>query len=360
MSVPTPVTVVDAPPAPPSPAPVASSSSSSSSWPFGSLYNRFAAWRKSLDLPNPGTVENLSKEAKQTLLNNYAFDGARADLSKSLSMNPMFQVTHSFHLGSQTTPPTYHFGAMFANDKLFMHGNVDHDGNLSARFNQGWSANNVSKVQAQLSTQPGQSYLQMEQDYQGSDYSLNAKAVNVSPADLSGIYMGSYLQSVTKNLALGVETILQQQAPGLSDVGAAYLAKYTSSDRNWIATAQVQGPGVLQASYWQKLSEKVDVAAELQVMAAPGRRDALATLAARYELRMASFRAQLDSTGKVSAYLEQRFAPTFSFLVSGEIDHFKNAAKVGVGVMIDSSSLTPEEMGMVPPPGVPAVPMPQP
>ncbi len=135
--------------------------------------------------------------------------------------------------------------------------------------------------------------------------------------------MGSYMQSVTKNLAFGVESILQHQGPGLSDIGAAYLAKYTSSDRNWIATAQVQGPGVLQATYWQKLSVKVDVAADLHVMAAPGRRDALATLAARYELRMASFRAQVDSTGKVSAYLEQRFAPTFSFLVSGEIDHFK-------------------------------------
>jgi hypothetical protein len=28
-----------------------------------------------------------------------------------------------------------------------MQGGIDHDGNLSARFNQGWSATNVSKVQ---------------------------------------------------------------------------------------------------------------------------------------------------------------------------------------------------------------------
>ena len=38
---------------------------------------------------------------------------------------------------------------------------------------------------------------------------------------------------------------------------------------------------------------------------------------------MATFRAQLDPTGKVSALLEQRIAPTFAVLVSGEIDHFK-------------------------------------
>ena len=159
------------------------------------------------------------------------------------------------------------------------------------------------------------------------DYTLNAKAVNPSPGDLTGIYIGSYLQSVSKNLALGVEGILQRQSPDMADVATAYLAKYTSTDKSWIATAQLQGAGILQATYWQKLSDKVDVAADLQVVAAPGRRDALATLAARYELRMASFRAQLDSTGKVSAFLEQKFAPTFSFLVSGEIDHLKVRAQ---------------------------------
>lgn len=67
----------------------------------------------------------------------------------------------------------------------------------------------------------------------------------------------------------------------------------------------------------------MEVAADLQLIAAPTRRDAIATLGAKYDLRLATFRAQLDSTGKVSALLEQRFTPTFAFLVSGEIDHFK-------------------------------------
>jgi hypothetical protein len=53
-----------------------------------------------------------------THLNNYSFDGARADLTKSLSMNPAFQVTHSFALGSQTSAPSYNFGAVFANNSV--------------------------------------------------------------------------------------------------------------------------------------------------------------------------------------------------------------------------------------------------
>lgn len=175
----------------------------------------------------------------------------------------------------------------------------------------------------QLSQQVGHSMLQLEQDYQGQDYSLNVKAVNPSPTDLTGIYIGSYFQSVTKGLALGFETLYQRQTPELTEFATSYLAKYTGANKNWIATAQLQPAGILQTTYWQKLSEKVEVAADLQVIAGPQRRDAVATLGAKYDLRMATFRAQLDSTGKVSALLEQRFAPTFAFLVSGEIDHFK-------------------------------------
>jgi len=321
--------------------------------PLANTYSRFASWRAALGLPNPGTVENLQKEVKSTHLNNFIFDGARADLMKGLSMDPAFQVTHSFQLASQSAPPTYSFGALFANAKVLLQGNVDHEGNVSGRFQQNWSVSNTSKVQAQLGMQPGHTMIQLEHDYSGQDYTLNGKVINPSPLDGSGIYVGSYLQSVSKNLALGIETLYQRAALDQAEMSSSYLAKLTGSDGKWIATAQFQPIGVLQATYWHKLSEKVEAAADLQVIAAPMRRDAIATLGTKYDLRMSTFRAQLDSTGKVSAWLEQRMAPSFAFTIAGEIDHFKNAAKVGVGVMIESTSLTPEEMGMVPPPGQP-------
>jgi mitochondrial import receptor subunit TOM40 len=226
---------------------------------------------------------------------------------------------------------------------------VDHEGSISARFNNGWSANNVFKAQAQLSQQPDQNMIQLEHDFHGQDFSANFKAVNPSPTNLTGIYIGSYLQSVTKNLALGTEALYQRPTPQNGELALSYLAKWANSDKTWIATAQLQPSGIIQATYWQRLSEKVEVAADIQVLSAPTRRDAIATLGAKYDFRAATFRAQVDSTGKVSALLEQRFVPAFAFLVSGEIDHFKNAAKVGVGVMIESTTLTPEEMGMVPP-----------
>ncbi|KAJ7685198.1 eukaryotic porin-domain-containing protein [Mycena polygramma] len=318
--------------------------------PLFNAYDRFALWRADLGLPHPGTVENLHKETKSTHLSNFIFDGARADLTKALSMSPLFQVTHSFALGSQTAPPSYNFGAVFGSTKVFMQGGVDHDGNMSGRFNYGWTGSTITKLQAQLSSQVGHSMIQLEHDYQGQDFSINAKAMNPSPTDGTGIYIGSYLQSITKNIALGVETIYQRPTPDVSELSTSYLAKITGTDKNWIATAQTQGQGVLQTTYWQKLSDKVEVAGELQLIAVPSRREAIATIGAKYDLRLATFRAQVDSGFKVSAVLEQRFTPAFAFLLSGEIDHLKAGCKVGVGVMIESSSLTPEEMGMPPQP----------
>lgn len=164
--------------------------------------------------------------------------------------------------------------------------------------------------------------INFEHDWVGSDFAANFKAINPSPIDGSGIFLGSYLQSLTKNLALGTET-MYQRAGGADEMNTAYLLKYTSTQRDWIATAQLQPQGLLSATYWHKLGEKLEIAADLQIVAAETRRDALAQVGAKWDLRMATFRAQLDSTGKVSALLEQRFAPTFSFLVSGEIDHLK-------------------------------------
>jgi len=271
-------------------------------------------------------------------------------------MDPAFQVTHSFSLASQTAPSQYNFGAVFANPSMFMQGGVDHDGNVTARFNRGWSASTVTKAHAQVSSSPdGHNMMQVEQDYTGSDFSLNVKAINPDPTDFSGVYIGNYMQSLTKNLALGVETLYQRGGyTGLgappTEISSSYLAKFTSGKKDWIATAQFQPAGILQATYWQQLGEKLEVAADLQLIVAPQRRDAIATVGAKYSLRQATFRAQVDSMGKVSALLEQQLAPTFSFLVAGEIDHVKSVSKVGVGIMIESSSMTPEEAGMVPQP----------
>ena len=85
---------------------------------LGSLNASFRERRQALGLTNPGTVENVSREVlKDVFLNNHTFSGMRADLMKSFSMNPVFQISHAFTMGAQGLPP-YTFAAMFGNDKV--------------------------------------------------------------------------------------------------------------------------------------------------------------------------------------------------------------------------------------------------
>ncbi|KAG0224851.1 eukaryotic porin/Tom40 [Mortierella sp. GBAus27b] len=292
-------------------------------------FARVHQFREDLNLPNPGTYEGVHREVKHTFLNNHVFDGARCDITKALT--PNFQVTHSFGMGSSSAPSSYNFGTAFVGQQSFLSGNLDTDGNVQARSNYAWSAHNVSKAQAQFSNTPGHSMLQVEQDYNGKDFNVNVKAVNPSPIDATGIYIGSYLQSVTQNLALGAEAVYQRPTPGQEETVWSYVAKYTGPD--YIATAQYQGFGALQASYYLRYSDKVDFGTEIQVVSAGGRRDAVATVAGKFEFRRSTFRGQVDTTGKVSAVLEEKIVPGFSFLVSGEMDHGKGQSRFGVGMM---------------------------
>ena len=191
--------------------------------------------------------------------------------------------------------------------------------------------------------------LSVEHDRVGKDYTISLKSYNPSPVDLTGSYIAAYLQSITPHFAVGVETLYQRPTPDVEDCSVGYLAKYHRVERDemgqhlkgsWIATAQVMSQGIWQATYWKKLADRVDAGVDLMVMPAldPRERKAVATAGVKYDFRMATFRGQVDSTGKVAALLEQRFSPAFAFLVAGEIDQVKNTSKFGVGIQVDSAS----------------------
>jgi mitochondrial import receptor subunit TOM40 len=317
--------------------------------------------RRELNLPFPGTAEHLQREVKGTLLTNYFFDGARADLTKAFSLSPIFQVTHAFSMGGFTekgmTPSTYNFGAIYGSDRFFLQAGVDDSKSVTMRANTGWAPGQVSKIQANLTQQPSGNFIQLEHDYHGLDHAANVKALNPSPIDGSGIYIANYIQSLTRNFAVGLETVYQRQSADAQEAMMGYMAKWTSDDRTAIGTIQAQGQGVVNATYWQRLSDKVDVAGDLQIILAGGRREASTTLGARYDFRMSTFRAQIDNGLKVSSQLETRLAPAFAFTVGGEIDHFRGSARFGVGIALETPSSDLPLDPNAPPPTPPNVPM---
>lgn len=83
-----------------------------------SYYSSYSDRRDALGLSNPGTIDNISKEVQRDVfLNNLAFSGLRADLTKAFSVAPLFQVSHALSMGSQGLPP-YAYAALYGSPKV--------------------------------------------------------------------------------------------------------------------------------------------------------------------------------------------------------------------------------------------------
>ena len=218
--------------------------------------------------------------------------------------------------------------------QIFMQGNVDNEGQLSTRFNYRWTSSLVTKTNIQLAPGPSQAMVQLDNEFTGNDFTASLKTLNPSMIDggLTGIFIGSYLQSITPSLALGLEAIWQRAALNQGpETAISYCAKYKGSD--WIASAQIQAQGAINTSYWRRLTDKVEAGVDLNLqfsglsgagmMGGPIRKEGVTTVGAKYDFRMSTFRAQVDSTGKLSCLLEKVVAPPVRLTFAADMDHFK-------------------------------------
>lgn len=306
------------------------------------VYKSFSERRARLGLSNPGTVETIAKEVQREVsLTNYMHSGIRADLTKAVSLSPLFQVSHQFAMGEHQNP--YAFAGLFGTNKVFLQGSMDNSGLLSTRFNYRWNPSLVTKTQFQIGSQDMAS---IEHEYTGSDFTSSLKMLNPSYLEggLTGIYILSHLQSVTRKLALGIDAVWQRAALNQPPESAlSYCAKYKSDD--WIATAQLHAQGALNATYWRKLSDKVQAGVDMTLQAAPGpgglmggglQKEGITSVGVKYDFRMSTFRAQVDSKGKLGCILEKRVAPPVMMSFCADVDHFSQSAKVGLGISIET------------------------
>jgi mitochondrial import receptor subunit TOM40 len=219
-----------------------------------------------------------------------------------------------------------------------MQASVDNDGQISGRFNYRWLPGLVSKSNVQLApgSAPGQSVFTTDVDYTGNDFSASIKSFNPSILDgaLTGIFIGSYLQAITPRLSLGLESVWQRPAASHGpETALSYVARYAAS--NWIASLQFQGQGALQATFWKKIADRVEAGVDCQLTFAGGmarggggmmgglKREGVTTVGAKYDFRNSTFRAQVDSQGKLSCLLEKRVAPAVTLTFAGDMDHSK-------------------------------------
>ena len=193
----------------------------------------------------------------------------------------------------------------------------------------------------------GATQVSLEQDYTGDDFTAQLKSINPSVLEggLTGMFIGSYMQSITPRLALGLEGVWQK--PG-GDMGPeavlSYAARYKGDD--WIGSLQLLTQGGLQGSYWRRLTDKVETGVDVNLQFAGGnpmmggpRKEGSATLGAKYEFSRSIFRAQVDSQGKIGCLLEKMVAPPVRLTFAGEMDHAKVSQQTRITAR--NSVLTP-------------------
>lgn len=148
------------------------------------------------DLPNPGTLEQLKREA-QGILSPDVFDGARFEFNKTLS--PKFALNHNVFLGSAQMPASYEFGANFGDERVLIASRVDMGGRLNGRINAQFGESFAARLQAQASPEsPGQMQsLKADLDYKGSTCCAGATYMG------GGLLGANLMQSITPWLAVG-------------------------------------------------------------------------------------------------------------------------------------------------------------
>ncbi|KAI8904509.1 eukaryotic porin-domain-containing protein [Powellomyces hirtus] len=241
----------------------------------------------------------------------------------------------------------------------------------------------TSKVTAHMSGQPGQNMVQLEHDHVGSDYSINVKAVNPNPFDkaaswaskgsttsTTGVYQLAYLQSVTPTVALGTELVYQRMLPDSEESALSFALRYApaptpvpppstlpmgmpspfppvdpKAPTQVFTSVYSPGTGLLHSSYWRRVSQRLEVCAELQLLMTgygkmgPGRREGLASVGFKLDTINSTIRGMIDTTGRLSAILEERIVGGIAFQLSGEIDYAKGgggAGRVGIGFVMEA------------------------
>ena len=230
-----------------------------------------------------------------------------------------------------------------------MQGSFSNDKSVGAWCHYRWTPSLVTKTQAQIAPGQGQTMVQIDNEYTGSDFSASVKAISPSilEGDLTGIFIGSYLQSVTPTVALGVEGVYQRAGVNSRpETAMSYCGRYKGKD--WLASAQYLAQGSVNVSYWKRLTERVEAGVDCSLQFAPGlgvngglfgnvQREGTTTVGVKYDFRASTYRAQVDSAGKIGVVLEKRVAAPVMLTFAGEIDQVKVCATqlTGPNVLVD-------------------------
>ncbi|XP_065347725.1 mitochondrial import receptor subunit TOM40 homolog 1-like [Cloeon dipterum] len=293
---------------------------------------------KDPSLINPGPMEELHRKCKEVF--PMTFEGAKFMVNKGVSQH--FQISHTLNISSVNPAQSgYKFGANYVGTNQIspseafpiFAGDIDPSGTLNANIihliQPRILGRFVSKIQA--SKVVG---MQGSMDYKGDDFTASLTAANTDIVTNSGVLVGHYLQSVTKNVALGAELAYQYgpQVPGFHATVINVAGRYTCDQ--FTASGTVGASGV-HACYYQKCSDTLQIGVELETNLRI--QESTAQIGYQIDLPKANcvFKGMVDTSWTVGAVLEKRLLPMpFTLSLSGTMNHRNGQFRLGCGFVL--------------------------
>ena len=266
---------------------------------------------------NPGQFERLHDDVRRVVA-CHTFEGAKFDVSKPLT--PTFAVNHNFWLGGSHYPSAnqhYKFGATLGDNERVCIASVDQYGTVEGQFYGAVAGPVQGKLIFNLPNDP-QSFVGIcDLDFAGTTSSTQLKlARNIH--GVQGTHLGcSYVQAITKWLALGGEGVLQVMQPAANFTSAL---KWTGDKWSGVAswTMAPAQPGQLALGYARTVSpNRVTLGTELNVAPATG--DATYSAGAEFALKQSRVNLAIDGTGRMQSCVEAVLSPVAKLLFSAEM-----------------------------------------
>nr|XP_032524741.1 mitochondrial import receptor subunit TOM40 homolog 1-like [Danaus plexippus plexippus] len=275
---------------------------------------------------NPGTLDELHKKTKDVLPVNFE-GGKHFNMSHTLTMSSMQNgyKLGATYIGTKQISPTEAFPVVL--------GDVDPAGNVNFNLIHQLTQDVRVKVAAQVQ-ECKLSATQGTVEYKGSDYTLALAVGKPDCSDKSSVFVGHYLQSVSKHLTLGAELVYQSSAriAGGEVAIASAAARYTMDDSEVSATL---GAASFHVCYFKQASEQLQVVAEMETSFRG--MESTGTIGYQVTIPKAElvFRGMVDSNWNIGAVLEKKLQPLpFTFALSGMSNQAKQQFKFGCGLII--------------------------
>ncbi|EDW06033.1 mitochondrial import receptor subunit TOM40 homolog 1 [Drosophila mojavensis] len=289
-------------------------------------------------LGNPGTVAELHRRCHDMM--PQTFDGFRLSVNRTLGN--YLTVGHTLHAGNKPQSIDCQFNCSYQGDQQndltgepypMLISEVDARGNVTANLMHFIAPRWRAKLSATvLDSMMHNSRLFL--DYFGEDYSCTCVLSNIDVMQRMGVFVASYLQQVTAQLALGVDIIYQREdiVPGGQAALVSAVGRYQQDNRQWSAMLSMHA---LELCYTQFYGQSLGASVQLQANIL--KRQAISRLCYHCHMPDAgfSFRGGIDTRGVISAVCEKRLEPLPIMLqLSGKMNHLSSRFRFGVGLIL--------------------------